>query len=840
MKLAPEPFISRWPGKSAVAPDGPRHPAVYHMLDVAAVAELLIARRGLPAPVERACVLLVALHDLGKIGAEFRAMLDGARAQTASHWQVSEALLHTHDDRLAHAVQGRPAIRGILVAAVAGHHGRPPSAGTDDLDRMTARAGAQAREDAAAVIDAFASLWSGASLDGLSRNEARHLSWWLAGLTTTADWVGSNADWFAPRGPDLSLADYLVEARLHARAAVAQAGLDDAVALEGRKLFDFDLRPIQSAAVDIELPDGPLLVVMEDETGAGKTEAALLLAQRMLRAGKGQGLFFALPTMATADAMFARLEGSVGRMLANPSLSLAHGRSGLSVPFKDLIGRVAEGEEDVTCAPWLADGRRRALLADVGVGTIDQALLGALPTKFATLRLWGLSSKILIVDEVHELGEPYMAAVLESLLRAHAGMGGSAILMTATLPLGQRAKLMKAFQEGAGRPAPAHLSAAYPSLCVAGGAAIADFPKRQSDRGPVRVDRLPDSDAAIELLIKAAQAGAAAVWVRNAVDDAIAAVDELRRRGVAADLLHARYALCDRKRIEAQMLARFGRAGADRKGRVLIATQVVESSLDLCFDVMVSDLAPMAALIQRAGRLWRHMDLRPAAQRPVPAAVLHVLAPDPEQVEDARWLSQVLDRGAFVYPLADQWRTASTLLKEGWIDAPGRLRALIEAVHGDDCTDVPAALRNAETNDLGEQAARRNHGWSNAVRFDDGYREAGGGAKDTEYPTRLGLEQRTLVLARDDGRGLRPWADGGGPEAWMLSEVQAAAYRVGRIALPDQSAPAIAALTRDWPEWRRQSVIVCPVGRDGAICEGLYYMADRGLGFRSSRCTDDP
>ena len=229
---------------------------------------------------------------------------------------------------------------------------------------------------------------------------------------------------------------------------------------------------MQEACSAVALRDGPMLAVIEDETGAGKTEAALILAQRMMAAGKGRGLFFALPTMATADAMFLRNRDCIAGMFdRGPSLTLAHGRAGLSVGFRDLIGRERANPDEPGCSDWLAEDRRRALLADVGVGTIDQALLAVLPTRHSCLRLYGLSSKILIVDEVYEMGDPYLQELLVTLLRIHAAMGGSAILLTATLPLGLRARLVAAFEEGAGRETSPSTDRAYPALTVAGAAA---------------------------------------------------------------------------------------------------------------------------------------------------------------------------------------------------------------------------------------------------------------------------------------------------------------------------------------------------------------------------------
>ncbi|GHG98419.1 CRISPR-associated helicase/endonuclease Cas3 [Pseudodonghicola xiamenensis] len=822
--------LLNWPGKSAPDVGGVEHPAVYHMLDVAAVAERLIAPFGLDAPQRDALVFLIALHDLGKISEGFRAMLRGEAAGGGPrHWQVSEVLLRHHDDLLATRLGCAPHRRAALYAAVAGHHGRPSDLalpigrhhparhGPQDVALKLAGTGvAVARE----VIAAFAALWPGASLDGLSLEQAQRLSWWLAGLCTTADWIGSNTDWFAPNAQAMPLSAYLAQARLTAVEAVEGAGLGGCDLRQG-PLFDFAPRPMQEACAQVPLPEGPMLAVIEDETGAGKTEAALLLAQRMLAAGKGRGLFFALPTMATADAMFERAAGVVGRMFDAPRVTLAHGRAGLSVAFRDIQQGRADSPDDVTCTDWLAQSRRRALLADVGVGTIDQALLAVLPVKFQTLRYFGLSSKILIVDEVHELGEPYIGAELEALLRMHRAAGGSAILLTATLPVAQRAKLLAVYDGQAPSPT-------YPALTVAGGAAVSDFPQATGSKGPVRVVRLGRMDEAVEVISGAAARGAACVWVRNSVDDAIAAVQALQEAGIEADLLHARFALGDRKRIEAAARGRFGKDGRGRAGRVLVGTQVLESSLDFDFDVMVSDLAPMAALVQRAGRLWRHMAERPQAIRPVPAPILHVLAPDPAQVSDDRWLQGVLGGGAFVYPLADQWRTADHLFRVGEITAPSGLRALIEAVHGAGARDVPQALEAAELRTEGEGAAARGHAAQNIVDFAAGYRAGGRANDDARYPTRLGEEQQTLVLARYDGAGgLQPWI--AGSEGWALSEVSASRKRLARFDLPDQDAPEIVALTRDWPEWKRAALRICPVAGDGTICPGLRYETEMGL-----------
>ncbi|WP_184154835.1 CRISPR-associated helicase Cas3' [Amaricoccus macauensis] len=816
------------------------------MLDVAAVAEVLLAASDpdLPAGRRDLFCLLVALHDLGKIGAQFRRMLHGEGAQTWRHWQVTEAWLRAEamEDLICNRIGGSHLTLQPLVAAIAGHHGGPPSDTAADHRRMRVMAGPEAAADAQAFVEVCLDLWPEASLGGIDSAEARALSWRLSGLTVVADWIGSNPEWFPPAQSPASAAAYLVETRRRAARAVEEAGLLPPAPAGDWPSFAFarvDVRPMQKAVLEVPLRDGPMLAFVEDETGAGKTEAALLLAQRMLLAGKGRGLYFALPTMATADAMFERARKVMRALFAAPpSLTLAHGRAALSPEFREV--REQTGWSDtVVCGPWLADSRRRALLADIGVGTIDQALLAILPTRFATLRIHGLAAKILIVDEVHELGDPYLAEELEALLRLHAQGGGSAILLTATLPLGQRARLARAFEEGAGRDFSPDPEPAYPALSIPGAAAVRDFPGVISPKGSVKVARLTMPDEAVTLIARASEAGAACAWVRNAVDDAIAAVEALRAAGVEAELLHARYAFADRKRIEAAALAAFGpegeRRGRDGRGRVIVATQVLEMSLDYDFDVMVSDLAPVAALVQRAGRLWRHMSRRPAPGRPVPRPVLHVIAPDPSRPADAHWLAEVQPRGAWVYGLAAQWRTAEVLFRAGEIVVPGGLRALIEAVHGENLLRVPEGIRASEDRAAGEAYAAAGLARLNIVKIAKGYREGGGANDDRDYPTRLGRPTRALLLVRRTPAGLSPWAEAASrAEAELLSEVSARETRFRGLALPDQSAPEIAAFTADWPEWKRAGLTVCPVGENGGICEGLRYDPRRGLLFTST------
>ncbi len=266
---------------------------------------------------------------------------------------------------------------------------------------------------------------------------------------------------------------------------MAQAGIVPARARRGVTLSDLashatNATPLPTLTATLDLPaHGPALVVIEDQTGAGKTEAALLLAHRIMTQGQARGLFVALPTMATANAMYQRLADAYRALFdagETSSLVLAHGKRRLHEGFQRSILPVVDSDdaeaEDAAgatagaqCAAWVASDRRRAFLADVGVGTIDQALLGVLPSRHAALRLFGLAQRVLIVDEAHAY-DAYMSRELETLIAFHAALGSSTIVLSATLPQDRCAALVAASHKGAGGATPVLASMHYPLVTL--------------------------------------------------------------------------------------------------------------------------------------------------------------------------------------------------------------------------------------------------------------------------------------------------------------------------------------------------------------------------------------
>jgi CRISPR-associated endonuclease/helicase Cas3 len=833
-----EPLFQFWAKSGRDGDPAPMHSVPHHSLDVAASAFVLLSAFRPPIAIEKAALaMLVALHDIGKFSRPFQAKVPKLWPPALGPYEKRPGF-HDKDGyvllcgklagRLDSLFLGwRPSSRWPLLRAVTGHHGRPPPQ-FDKPELPSAVACPVCIEAAGTFIDAAIAAIEPPPLPKLDRADRDRLAWFLAGLAVAADWLGSGRRWFPPvvAAQHTDLRRYWHDIALpRARQAARDAGLIPAPVSPAdglRRIFPeiAETRPAQSWAESVPIPEGPVLFTIEDATGSGKTEAALVLAHRLMAAGRGDGLFFALPTMATADAIYARLGTAYRRLFAaegKPSLVLAHGRRALHAGFTGSIldaaadsrGDSAEPADQTAgaqCAAWIADDRRKAFLAEIGVGTLDQAIMAALPTRHAPLRLLGLSRRVLIVDEAHAY-DAYMTEELRGLLAFQAALGGSAIVLSATLTAQQRAEINAAFLSGLGHRAERAEpdgATAYPLVTVASAAGVFSEarPLAPGLARRVSIERIADTLGAVEAIVAAARAGAAVAWVRNAVDDAIEAHAALHAADLDPLLFHARFAMGDRQDIERQVVECFGRDGspARRRGQVLVATQVIEQSLDLDFDLIITDLAPADLVIQRAGRLWRH----PARERPVPGPRLLLLAPEPVADPPASWLGAELRRTGFVYrDHALLWRSARILLQTGAIETPDGIRGLVEFAYDKDALDaVPPGLAPSADRAEGERLAAAGIGYQNVLKIDRPYeRDAGLWDPDVRTPTRL-AEARTVVrLARIEEERVVPWfADDDSRRAWALSEVS---VRANRLAGAVEDA-AVTAVKQDWPAWDRE------------------------------------
>ena len=748
------------------------HPAAYHCLDVAACAQALTQARPMlwgrlcqalwPEGIEPKSALawlgyMAASHDLGKFSDGFQ-NLNPPGLMEALHGRTSSAPYNERHDVLGYHLLTGPHTKKVLLAwlpteqartsfskrlnklkpllrAVMGHHGRPPSETNQaDLGLQYPQSSRlliiQFAQDLQALFHAQKNAWD--SLAQRSSEELKRASWLLAGLMVIADWLGSSQAWFPFQHGEHSLEEYWNRfAQPQARRALEESGVGSAKVQASwgvKGLADIETpTPLQRWAEQVELPNVPQIFVLEEVTGGGKTEAAFVLAHRLLLQEQADGIYVALPTMATANAMYERAERFSDRLFeADPPATLVLSHSGqrleslLRVKDAGSQQRYDRNEESAARvgASWLADGRKKALWAHLGVGTIDQALLGVLPHNHQSLRLSGLATKVLVVDEVHAC-DTYVRKLLGRLLYFQGSSGGSAILLSATLPQAQREELLRCFAAGLQQrgemdwPPLALRETSYPLATHLAGPSLhlteQPLEARASMSRRLDVCFLADAKKAERVLCEAARQDQCACWIRNTVHDAMEAWERLR--GLLPEhevlLFHARFTAGDRNRIEQRVLSSFGKESRHehRRGRVVIATQVIEQSLDLDFDTMISDLAPADLLLQRAGRLRRHRRDRLGNPLGTPGAderggaLLHILGPQATSEVGEGWYKDVFPKGAFVYPDPGQlWRTARWLQERGCVRVPEDARELIEYVYDHECPDTPLALQGQSQN----------------------------------------------------------------------------------------------------------------------------------------------
>ncbi|WP_231861458.1 MULTISPECIES: CRISPR-associated helicase Cas3' [Frankia] len=557
----------------------------------------------------------------------------------------------------------RPSACAWAWPLIAGHHGLVP--GADRLKPSTPNAqgrGVWAQAQTVFVDRVAAEL--GIDVVSLAevRTPRRGSQLTLSGLIIMADWIASDEKHFQGQA---ELSEVSLEcSRERAGKAWDRLGLRGgwrverlASGVDGepdliRRRFGQSARAVQGSAVRLaeEMPT-PGLMIIEAPMGEGKTEAAFGAAEVLARRFGADGVFVGMPTQATSDPMFGRVRTWSLSIDPEVPLGLLHGRARFNKEWAALRSQVTfTGIDDeldeyglpdefgvgaatttgprhtidgVAAAEWFL-GPKRGLLAPVTVGTIDQLLHAATRTKHVMLRHAGLAGRVVILDEVHAY-DVYMAQFLFEALRWLADTGVPVILLSATLPPAQRAELVRAYLQGALQKRDIDVSAlpaprGYPRVTTAWAYEGAPDFGRATDPAwmtlpPIEVEVLAENadfsvDAVADRVIREVGGGGCALVVCNTVARAQDVYAAIRPEfGQDVVLLHARLVAGERAaRTETvvDLLGPPGR-GTARPGRlVVVATQVAEQSFDVDVDLLVSDLAPIDLLLQRAGRLFRH------------------------------------------------------------------------------------------------------------------------------------------------------------------------------------------------------------------------------------------
>ncbi|MDR1394054.1 MAG: CRISPR-associated helicase Cas3' [Bifidobacteriaceae bacterium] len=542
----------------------------------------------------------------------------------------------------------------------------------------------------------------------------------ISGLIILADWIASSSS-CAPKAVELSQVR-MSEARLRATAAWESFKLRGGWDLSAprppdimRARFHQAARPVQQVLIEAaqEMPR-PGLIIVEAPMGEGKTEAALAAAEVLAHRFGLDGLFIGMPTQATSDPMFSRVLEWTHSLGCEVPVALSHGRARFNRQWRELL-EASDPEIDLfgddnthsgQVIRWLL-GRDRPLLTPLCVGTIDNLLHAATRTKRVALRFSGLGGKVVILDEIHSYSV-YTQQFLSEALRWLGSVGSPVVLLTATLPPAQKADLLAAYIEGASGQVirqPALTNPANPLvtwICASpdGEAIPHEVPAEGAlPQRHITLEVLEDqpgdavsSGTQADLtgrLAPVVAAGGRVLVICNTVQRAQEAYSRLRDQfGPVVDLLHARFTAGDRAQRAESIIQRFGPAAAARPGaQVLVGTQVLEQSLDIDADLIVSDLAPIDLLLQRIGRAHRHV----ARDRHRPACVAepHVI------ITGLRWgpdgnplLPRYVDK---IYAPDVLLRSAALILQgleTGW-QLPQDIRPLVAQTYSDEQGLIP-------------------------------------------------------------------------------------------------------------------------------------------------------
>lgn len=477
----------------------------------------------------------------------------------------------------------------------------------------------------------------------------------LAGLTSVSDWVGSGQFFENPDSPW--------------KENISQA-LDDAgfipptyrLGLSFEQVYGFSPRSAQHLL--IEQITSPGVYILEAPMGIGKTEAALYAAYQMLTEGKASGIYFALPTQLTSNKIYERFNEFLKTILSSECKHrslLLHGNAWLL--------DTEMGEEGRPGGAWF-NHAKRGLLAPFAVGTIDQALMAAMNVKHGFVRAFGLAGKVVILDEVHTY-DAYTGTLLDALVELLRDLHCTVIILSATLNHDRRESLVKF----------PLVKDDYPLItAVPHEKSPVELSVQQSSSYRIDIHWVEAVSTAIEEVLLRASQGQQVLWIENTVIDAQKHFLDLAARsnelGIACGLLHSRFTVDDRQRIEDHWVKLFGKpcqSERNKQGRILVGTQVLEQSLDIDADFMVSRFAPTDMILQRLGRLWRHKD-RPRNQKAACEAWL--LAPPLKQAIEAP--PQAFGATAFVYSPYVLCRSLEVWQGRQSILLPTDIRSLIE------------------------------------------------------------------------------------------------------------------------------------------------------------------
>lgn len=600
--------------------------------------------------------LVAASHDLGKTSPGFQGKIYNALGETYD-WLKPDL------DRLVggHAAVSEASLQDVspLIAGIAGrHHGSSPVSSGLPCDEKYG--GAFWQSERVRIIEELKTVFQ-CDWPEISDSFQADI---LSGLTTVADWIGSTLHESQSGSAIPEALDY--------------AGFIAPSIRSGLSFNDIFLpyspRPIQQVLID--RIKGPGVYVLEAPMGVGKTEAALYAAYKMLESKKATGIYFALPTQLTSEKMVERMNCFLDVILSPNS---PH-RESLLLHGMAWLQKTRMGEDCNPGYSWF-DHRKRGVLAPFAVGTIDQALMAVMNVKHGFVRSFGLAGKVVILDEVHSY-DSYTGTLLDYLVKSLQRLQCTVIILSATLVLDRRADLMnlqgQSFEKGGSN---------YPLVTALGkNTGLCFVSTAMPDPDEVFLALCHNDDEAVNEALSRAARGEQVLWIENTVDEAQKRFKLIGAKssdqGIECGLIHSRFLKTDRNTNESywvNIYGKNGRAVRGKTGRILVGTQVLEQSLDIDSDFLISQICPTDMLLQRIGRLWRHRG-NDAIRPPKAHRDIWVLSP---QYQEGIYDAKSFGKTANVYSPYVLCRTLEVWKDRKTILLPHHMRELIEDTYSE-------------------------------------------------------------------------------------------------------------------------------------------------------------
>lgn len=713
------------------------HPLILHMVDVAACADAILEREPETTRLRLADIfelswddarswllLLIGCHDLGKASPGFQSKWPGhkeliKKAQLEIGPNADRRVLHSFISQvslLKFLQECGWALETAELAAdaVGCHHGvraRPLELADDIEGNRRALGGSGWDRTRRELFDAIREIFK--PKDPPQKTSLSGPDFMLiSGLTSFADWIGSNPDWFSFGTPQDcgDLSKWWISRRSLANQVLDGLGWSNRTPLSPDKLAFSEVfknlkpRPLQETVeTAVQNVNQPCLLLVEAPMGEGKTEAAFYAHVELQRRFGHRGLYVALPTKATGNAMFDRTLSFLKSfdMKRSLDIQLIHSAAQLNESFHKLILSTddkSDNPDAVRAAEWFTH-KKKALLSEYGVGTVDQALLPILPVRHFFMRMWGLANRVVILDEIHAY-DTYTGTLILHLIRWLLALGSSVIMLSATLPPSFRRKLSEIVNAPLPEPEPT-----YPRLSVfqMGKIEQIHFDADPNRHRTIRLKKIsPDLEAIKDGLLENSMNGGMGLALVNTVDRAQklyrlfgggkpvevdgARVGKQLSDGTVIHLLHGRFPADRRQTREDHVLSIYGPTASRDGKKILIATQVAEQSLDLDFDLIATDLAPIDLVLQRAGRLWRHQ----RSWRPVKEPVLLVAGlagTEPPSFGIPLWWNKVYFEDFLL-------RTWVLLRGKESIQLPEEIDDLVRIVY-EDLVNIPEILKKS-------------------------------------------------------------------------------------------------------------------------------------------------